>query len=156
MIVLFGAVLLLFIGYNSYVVVEYGFLSSISASAYKIQPKWLFTGFIWLMALELMFLGHTMLMYFAGAFIMCSGAAGWGLSHDDVTEDDIHVIGATGGIILGFVSMILDFHFWELAALQGVFTIYASSKLSKIKNPTYWIEVLAFVLIMVGLGYERL
>lgn len=148
-----------FISYLTYVKIKYGILESISASYYKLKYKSLFTLFIWSVSIPCIIIGETPLMFFAGALLSFVGAAP-AFRRD--MEHDVHMAGAIGGIVLGFTSLLLDFQEYWLIAIMVLFTLYALPKrlpkkydkewLNGIPNHTWWIEVMAFVLIIFGLA----
>lgn len=145
-------VVLSFVGYISFIVNKYGVLPSISESYYKMKGDKLFGGglftlFIWSLSLPLIIIGDTPLMFFAGAFLSFVGAAT--AFKDLKMTKRVHTIGAVGGIGFGFLSMILDFQLNEITffMLLGSLILY----LLKIKNLIWWVEILAFVLIILGL-----
>jgi hypothetical protein len=145
-------VVLSFVGYISFIVNRYGVLPSISESYYKMKDDKLFGGslftlFIWSLSLPLIIIGDTPLMFFAGAFLSFVGAAS--AFKDLKMTKRVHTIGAVGGIGFGFLSMVLDFQLNEITffMLLGSLILY----LLKIKNLIWWVEILAFVLIILGL-----
>lgn len=145
-IVLFCYTVIVFISYILYVYFKFGILPSISDSYYKENNKALFTLFIWSIAIPLMIIGNSGLMFFAGSFLAFVGAAP---AFREELEGKIHVIGAVGGIAFGFASMILDSHQYILPAIMVIFTLFFT--LRKIKNHTWWIEIMAFSLNIIGL-----
>jgi hypothetical protein len=145
-IVLLSYVIVVFLSYVIGIWSKFGILNSISESAYHIKNKALFTLFIWSVSIPIMIVGSTGLMFMAGALLAFVGASP--MFKEDM-EGKVHVVGATGGIMLGFAGMILNFGLWPLAVIQGAFTLGAI--LFKLKNHTWWIEVLAFILIIAGL-----
>lgn len=145
-------VVLSFVGYISFIVNRYGVLPSISESYYKMKDDKLFGGslftlFIWSLSLPLIIIGNTPLMFFAGAFLSFVGAAS--AFKDLKMTKRVHNIGAIGGIGFGFLSMIIDFQLFELTYFMVVLSL--SLFLLKIKNLIWWVEILAFVLIIIGL-----
>lgn len=145
-------VVLFFVGYISFIVNRYGVLPSISGSYYKMKDDKLFGGslftlFIWSLSLPLIIIGDTPLMFFAGAFLSFVGAAS--AFKDLKMTKRVHNIGAIGGIGFGFLSMIIDFQLFELTYFMVVLSL--SLFLLKTKNLIWWVEILAFVLIILGL-----
>ncbi len=145
-------VVLSFVGYISFIVNKYGVLPSISESYYKMKDDKLFGGglftlFIWSLSLPLIIIGDTPLMFFAGAFLSFVGAAS--AFKDLKMTKRVHTIGAVGGIGFGFLSMIIDFQLFELTYFMVVLSL--SLFLLKTKNLIWWVEILAFVLIILGL-----
>lgn len=145
-------VVLSFVGYISFIVNRYGVLPSISESYYKMKDDNLFGGglftlFIWSLSLPLIIIGSTSLMFFAGAFLAFVGAAT--AFKDLKMTRRVHNIGAIGGIGFGFLSMIIDFQLFELTYFMVVLSL--TLFLLKTKNLIWWIEILAFILIIIGL-----
>ena len=160
-LILFIAALVVFFTYLLYTGLKFGILPSISASAYVVKPRILFTLFLWILGALMFAIGLTPLMFGAMAFLAFCGTAGWGMEDTDPLQDKIHVVGATGAIILGFVSLGTDFHMYWLSAPMIIFAgycMYFNGKIKgiEIKNTTYYIEVVAFLLIMAGLTIAKL
>lgn len=149
--------MLIFLFYNLYYMVDLklGVLKSISDSIYHLPKNetYLFTFFQWGLAIPLMIVGNTPLMFFSGAFICFVGVAN-GLARWEL-EDAIHVVGATGGIALGGASMWIDLKMWYVTVILILFTLYTTSKWNKISNHTTWIEVLAYFLFWGCLLYKK-
>lgn len=149
-----------FLSYTLYIYFKFGVLKSISDSFYHIPHKAWFTFFQWGLSLPLIIVASTPLMFFAGSFMFFVGAAPGFM--DDEMEERVHVVGATGGISLATISMWLDFHMWPLSFLMVGFTIWCTTKLNDkfpklhVKNHTWWIEVLAYALIILTLTTNRL
>ncbi len=135
-----------FITYIIFIWSKYGVLPSISDSFYKTKNAFSFYVFILSVALPLMIAGDTGLMFSAGALLTFVGAAA---AFKDKLTGTVHVIGAIGGILLGFLSMIVDFHLWYITAIELLFIGIAY--LIKMKNKTWWVEIVSFILIMIGL-----
>ena len=145
-------VVLSFVGYISFIINRYGVLPSISESYYKMKNDNLFGGglftlFIWSLSFPLIIVGNTSLMFFAGAFLAFVGAAT--AFKDLKMTRRVHNIGAIGGIGFGFLSMIIDFKLNEITYFMLLASLILY--LLKIKNLIWWVEVLAFVLIILGL-----
>lgn len=145
-------VVLSFVGYISFIINRYGVLPSISESYYKMKNDNLFGGglftlFIWSLSFPLIIVGNTSLMFFAGAFLAFVGAA-TAFKDLEMTKR-VHTIGAVGGIGFGFLSMVLDFQLNEITYFMLLASLILY--LLKIKNLIWWVEVLAFVLIILGL-----
>lgn len=84
------------------IVILFGVLKSISQSYYEVKGfgKAIFTLFIWSISIPMMIIGSTPLMFFAGALLSFVGAAP---AFKEEMEGKVHVIGATGGILIGFI-----------------------------------------------------
>lgn len=141
--------ILSFIIFTSYVIgitVKFGWLKSVSISWYYIKNKWIFTLALWGFSILLAIAGQTLLTFLATAAICFAGAAAD--AKNDVLTDKVHVIGATSGIILGMAAL-LDFGLWYLIIPQIIFTVLAMK--FNMKNHTFWIELLAYYLMWIGI-----
>jgi len=136
-----------FISYVLYVYINYGVLKSISDSYYIIKHKSLFTFFIWGLTIPMLFFssGHG-LLFFGAAFICVVGIAS---GFKETMEGRVHVFFTNAGILLSYLSLWFDYHMWYLVVLFLLFTI--PSFIIKYKNHTWWIEVVAFTLVLIGL-----
>jgi hypothetical protein len=144
---------IIFVGYLIYVYNTVGILKSVSDSYYKVKQPILFILTMMLFPIPMMIVGSTPLMFFSGAFICFVGAAP-GITRLEM-EERVHVIGATGGIILGTASIWIDLHLWYFAIANALFAIYCSSKFNKIKNHTWWVEIVAFLFMFTTLFIRR-
>jgi hypothetical protein len=140
-----------FVGYLIFIVTTYGIQPSISATYYVLPVKhrdiiYLTVWSSW--AIPMMFVGDTALIFCAAGALMFVAAAP---AFRDDFEEKVHIIGTYSTIVLGFISMIFDFHLWPLALVMGLFTLYATSKYSKIKNTAWWLECAAMGLLLIGL-----
>jgi surface polysaccharide O-acyltransferase-like enzyme len=146
--ILLSWIVLLFISYVSFILLKYGILDSISESYYKEDKhsKFLFSAFIFGLSIPFMIIGGTTLMILAGLFLSFAGIA---RAYKEEFAGTVHIIGATGGISLGYASMWIDFHLWYLPIIMGLFALL--STLFKLKYHTWWIEILAFILVIIGL-----
>lgn len=140
--------LIIFFSYLIYVYKNHGILSSISASYYVIKHKILFLLWTWGSALPLIILGEHGLSFFAGGFLMFVGVASNTRVNDKMVSV-IHIVGATGAIILGYLFLWFDLHLWWLVLISLVPLFYMY--LTKLKNHTWWIEVLAYMTVIIGL-----
>ena len=130
--------------YLSYIYFKFGVLSSISDSYYKIKEKGLFTIFIWSIAFPVAILGNSFIMMLAAIFLAFVGAAP--AFKEDMTEQ-VHVIGAIGGIILGYIGLIFQYHQLIIPAIFGILAFAIRKK----KNKTWWTEIAALMGIMIEL-----
>lgn len=144
-----------FISYLSYVIYKFGILNAISASYYELKKlsKSLFTLFIWSISFPITIVGvsETPLMFFAGAFLSFVGAAP---HYKQELEGKIHYVGALAGISFGFLALLIVFQQFMLSGIFLVFSLYAL--LTKMKNYFWWIEILAFITIYIGLLLHKL
>jgi len=139
-----------FIIFTSYVIgitVKFGWLRSVSISWYYIKNKWIFTLALWTFSVLLAIAGDTMLTFLSAVAICFTGAAA-DAKNLKMTER-VHIVGATGGIILGMAALIIDFRLWYFVLPQLIFTILAMK--CNMKNHTFWIEIVAYYLIWIGI-----
>lgn len=151
--------LLVFIGYISFIVGRYGILPSISDSYYRLPKKLriLFTLFCWGFALPAAIIGidltDNFLMFFAGSGIMFVGAAA---EFQEKMTKTVHFTGAAIGIISAQLSTAIDFHLYYVNIIFIVLSlaILLGKRLNILKNYLWWIEIVAFVLVCYVLGYN--
>lgn len=148
---LFILMVSVFLAYVGYIWSKYGVQTSISESYYVLPEKqnWLFVAFTWLFAFPAMILGNSLLMLFAGGGIVFVGAAA--AMHKMPTRA-VHLTAAIGGMILGCLAMIFQFHMWYLVA--GVVAAIGLSYLLDKKHLMWWAEVAIFVAISIALGFS--
>lgn len=149
MIYLLTYQVLIFTFYIIYIWRNYGVQPSISDSWYIMKEKWLFTFFIWSLAIVTCFYG-TLLFFLSGAFLAFVGAA---TAFKDKMTDKVHYIGATGGISLSLIAL-AELGIW--LPLISTISISVILILFKTKNKTWWIEVQAFVNICIGIFVNNL
>lgn len=144
-------VTIVYILYISFIVYKYGVLPSISDSYYMMKDNIiggsLFTFFIWSISLPLIVVSNTPLMFFAGAFLAFVGASP--AFKDLKMTKRVHTIGAVGGILFGFLSLMIDFKLNELTYFAIVISLICY--LLEIKNIIWWVENLALCVILYGL-----
>lgn len=138
--------LISFTAYLIYIISKYGVLKSISDSYYFLEKKGLFFVFIINTSWSFMIVGETWLMFLAGALLMFVGGAA---AFKEKTTGIVHVIGAIGGITAGMASLCVDFKLWWLVILYTLLALFLS--LANVRNRTWWIEVSAFVTVIIGL-----
>ena len=140
-----------FLAYVTFIWSKYGVLKSISESYYKLPKKqnWLFVAFTWLFAFPAMILGNSYLMLFAGGGIVFVGAAA--AMHTFPTRA-WHLSAAIGGMILGCIAMIVQFHMWYLVAAIAA-AIGLAAIIDK-KHLMWWTEIAIFVAISIALGFS--
>ncbi len=150
-IINFILMLVVFVGYVSFIWIKYGIQKSISAS-YYVLPKdsnFIFTLFCWGFAFPAIILGNTPLMFFAGAGIVFVGAAA---AFREKMTYQVHMVGAFVGVILSQISIAVDFGMWwvNLAFVIPSMIILLLHKY--IFSYYWWIELLAFGTICYVLG----
>lgn len=142
---------LVFTGYLLYVALRYGITQSISASYYKLKGKWLFTIALWGFSIPLMIAAAKPLIFLAGAGICFTGAAP---STSFKMEERWHIGSSVAGIVFGILGIWIHLGMWWIPAIQAVFTLIFV--LLKVKNYTWWIETLAFYLVLAGVLINNL
>jgi len=140
-----------FVAYVAYIWIKYGIQKSISESYYVLQDNndksWFFVAFTWLFAFPAMILGSSYLMTLAAGGIVFVGAAA--AMHTFPTRT-VHMIGAIGGMTLGVLAMIFQFHMWYVAAV--VAALVGLVFLFDRKRAMWWSELIIFTAISVVLG----
>lgn len=135
--------------FTAYVVVisiKYGILRSISISYYYLKKRWIFTIIFWIYALSMMVAGSNPWIFGAGAFICFVGAAA-NIKDGDITRK-VHIVGATGGIILGTLWLFIS-NYWYLGliVMLSAWWLIGEQK----KNHTFWIEIISYYVIALGI-----
>lgn len=144
-----------FVGYVMFITLQYGVLSSISESYYRLpnKLKFLFTGFCWGFAFPAIILGAnfgSFLIPLAGGMICMVGAA---TAFKLKFEGLLHTIAAVGGIILSQLSIIFEFHgMYYITILLALYCLLIV--IMKVENKVFWIEIGSFLTICYLLGYE--
>ena len=85
------------------------------------------------------------LIFWAGAGICFVGAAPL-FKVKKALETKVHLAGSYIGVVLGTLSVIIDFGYWELGAGYSLFAWF--SMLFKYKNFVWWIEVAAYLMLL--------
>lgn len=158
MILLWLFSFLLFAGFTIYILVAKGMQLSYSKVYYVIQMSPLFTLWLWAVAVPLMIIGSTFLIFLAGALVCFVGAAPNFLGKRGVDpykykeadrppevtmELKVHMAGSYGAVLFAVLSMIFDFH---LLIIPGVFLLtVAGLYFSKWKYRIAVIEFLTFM-----------
>lgn len=146
--------MLIFLLYVGFITYKFGVLPSISDSWYELKPLklgFLFTLFCWSIGFLLVtYSGYTNTPFFflSGAGLCFVGVA-TAFKIKKSTERRIHVIGANVCVLSALVGLWVDFHLWYFLPL--FLLCYLILKLLKIKNIIWWVEITAFVLILIGL-----
>jgi hypothetical protein len=135
----------------------FGILDSISDSYYFLaffKKEYLFTAFIWSIASGLVAIAG--ILELSGSYpfgFMLSGALLFFLGAAPAfrlkLEGTVHVIGATGGILTAMLEIWR--YFSNPWILLSMIAVYLVMRYFKIENMTWWVEMSAFVLILVGL-----
>lgn len=138
-----------FLSYVIFIWSKYGVQKSISESYYVLPKKWnwLFVAFCWLFAFPAMIIGSSYWMLLAAGGIVFVGAAA--AMHTFPTRA-VHLASAIGGMILGSLAMIFQYHMWYMAA--GVAALALLSLLVDKKHAMWWTELIIFTAISIVLG----
>jgi len=141
---------LVFTAYLYFVYRKFGILTSISESFYYIKNRPLFLAWSWLSAIPLLILAQQEKYYFLIAAGTCLVIVGF-VSDARWTKavGFVHGLFAKLAVVFAFASFIFDLGLWWYAIL--VFVAMAIMYFKKIKNDTYWIEVLAYYAIIIAL-----
>ena len=148
--------ILIFLSYVTFIVIKFGVLPSISESWYELRDLggvWysLFTWFCWGLGFTMFFQTNDTapyLFFLSGAGLCFVGAATMFKLSDDI-QPYIHFVGALIGISCALVGIGVERQEWiplimfVLSALVLTFTVE--------KNRTWWIEIVAFTCIGLGL-----
>lgn len=145
----FSLMLLVFVSYVAIIWAKYGVLPSISDSYYVLPGNWkiFFTIFCWAFAFPAIIAGGTALMFLAGAGIAFVGAAA---AFQEKLTKTVHYAGAIWGVLFSQLSICIDFHLYPITI--GFVLLSGLLYLLKVKNLTWWVELLAFSAISIALG----
>lgn len=147
-----------FVAYVLFIYLLFDVLPSISDSWYKLQEKggvWysLFTWFCYGLGIPMLFQTNGIapaLFFLSGAGLICVGVATMFKLKNSITSY-IHFIGATVGIVAGLIGIGVERDNWLPSFLFVAVSAYIV--LSKRTNATWWIEITAFICIIMGLSY---
>jgi ABC-type uncharacterized transport system permease subunit len=106
------------------------------------HPAW-FTLAIFGTGIPITIYAESGLLFFAGAFIAAVGSAP---AFRQELQGKVHVVCAIGGIVLGLLACIFNYHNWIAPVIFAVF--FAIFTLLHIKNKTWWIEIAAYICIL--------
>jgi hypothetical protein len=143
---------IIFIAYIAFIIIKFkGPLPSISESWYRLPglQKQLFTLFCWALGFLMLFQtdGSTPFFFLSAAGLCFCGAAA--MFKSDETTRKVHTNGAIIGIISALLAIIYERH----SLIPAIIWVAISTILYilKVKNKTWWVEITAFVSIMLGL-----
>jgi len=125
---------------------KYGWLKSISASFYtEGRDGYVFTLTLMVIAVLVMISFQNVLMFLSGSLLCFTAAAP---DYKDKQAGTIHIIGATGSMILAYAALIVYAHWICIvpAVITGAF--YLESR-HVIRYPIYWTEVIGFYGILI-------
>jgi hypothetical protein len=145
--------LLIFVIYVTYITYRFGLLPSISESHYKLnefRQGYIFTIFCWSLATTMVLQSDqsSPFYFFSGMGLAFVGAATqfkWTGANTHI----VHYLGAFIGIACALAALYFESGMWLPATLFTFIT--AIIILFKAKNATFWIEIVAFLLIITGL-----
>ncbi len=154
-VLLFFAVAV-WLAYNVPVALKFGIQSSVSSTYNCFKTIWgksLLSWFIAGIGISLMIVANNSMGVLSGMFLLLIFAAP--TVRAGRIAEILHTTGAWGGIIAGMASIII-INLWliPLVILFFVFTIY--SMIKGYKNHTYWIETIAFFVIIIGLFISKI
>lgn len=143
---------LTFVLYLSFILIKLGLLPSISESWYQLKfpTNILFTVFCWIIGFGMFSQsnGETPFFFLAGAGLCFTGAATMFKSAGAYTNK-VHSIGALICILGSFAGLIFERSCWY--PLVIFISLAAFILLLKINNRIFWLEIGAFVSIILGL-----
>lgn len=136
----------LFTLYNLYIILSYGWRKSISDSYYADDQSNLFYFFLFFSGVPLMFVAQTFLMTLAVTFMVVVGAAP---AFRREMEKTLHFIAAIGAIVFSILALYIEMG--QVVVPSLIILFVAFSEIFKLKNKTYWQEMVAFYLSIVGI-----
>ena len=143
---------IIFCAYVLYIVERFGVLDSISESWYRLglSEKVLFTLFTWGIGIPMLLYGSESL-FISGAGLCFVGAATQFKMKDTYTRL-IHYAGAIIGLFLPLFFFSLSFNISAPLMVQ-IFGSLIIIFIEEIKHKLWWIEILGFMTVMVGMHY---
>ena len=132
------------------IVLKYKIQKSISDSYYSLskKEKIAFTLAIWGFSIPLVIVANSVLFLIAGGLLCLVGAsANFKLNK---RENNTHMTGAIGGILLAFVSLVVDFDLFPIFVVFAMISTFLYLMKDVVKY-IWWIEILAYYLILIGL-----
>jgi len=142
---------LIFIAYVTFLLIKFkGPLYSISESWYKLgyPLRILFNLFCLVLGITMTFYDQSIFFFFSGVGLSAVGVASWSQSSEKLTRY-IHFTGAISGMLFALIGIGLGMGDWVPLSIWVLGAIFML--LFKIKNNFWWIEILAFVTIIIGL-----
>lgn len=148
--------IIIFISYVTFVINKFGILPSISESWYRLRDLggvWysLFTWFCFGLGFLMFFQtnGNTPLFFLSGAGLSLVGTATMFKEINDKLQGKLHTIGAVIGILGSLIGIGVERDNWIPLFIFVSVAILLS--LSVKKNRTWWIEIVAFATVGLGL-----
>ena len=147
---------IIFIAYNLVMWLRFGQLWSISEGYYKLEDiklGWIFSALL----AAILFYMVTITMYTDNwLFFLAAGGAGFtGTARlfQDKRHKAVHYIGSGVMILAASIGCVVSFgNWWALyIPVMSVAVFYVLYLLKAVKNPIYWVEIAAFMLIILGI-----
>lgn len=139
-----------FSSYILYVVIRYGIQRSISQSYYNLKNSFgktkadvILFFFIFFTVVPIMIVSAKPVMIVGGGILMLVGVAP---AFNRQSQFLAHMIGSIVGIATGFMSLIFEEGIIIIPSIMALFIIF--SLLIKLNNYIWWVENLAYVLIL--------
>ncbi len=148
--------LLVFYGYLTYIIKNWGVQPSISASAY-VTPKdtYWFTLVTFLYAYSAAILGvllsESIFLFLTGGLLGLVAAA-YDYKNGELTEK-VHIISAGVAVVLSQIALIFEFNMWYISVLS----LGAAGSLllfPKLKNKMWWQETIMITGIFIAIGIK--
>lgn len=150
--------ILIFIVYVTFILIKFGLLSSISESWYSLRDiggVWysLFTWFCWGIGFTMFFQtnGVAPYLFFLSGVGFCSVGVATMFKLNDSIQPYIHFTGALTGIICSLIGLGIERHGWIPLIIFTLSSIIL--KYITVSNKIWWIEIMAFITIGLGLLY---
>lgn len=139
--------LIVFSTYIIYIATRFGILESISDSTYYLrgQEKWYFLIFLWSLGVLNLFQGLELYGFLSTAGLFFTGITIKHKSFRAFTRS-VHILGAVSAISLAMIGLALIHNMWWIF----IPTIMSALVLIRDKNIIWWIEVVAFISIIIG------
>lgn len=133
--------IMMLVGYTYNIIRKFGVPYSYSKTYYLTGEKAILSVFLWTVALSIFLTTSSMWFQLAAASVAFVGFAPD--YNDDNFETRVHFIFSYLAIILCLIGMIFDYgNIWMAAGFAG---LAVSLRLMRIKNSTFWIELVFFV-----------
>ena len=143
--------LLIFVSYVGFLLYKFKKpLPSISDSWYELSfpLNLLFVVFTWSLGILTFLQGDSLWFTYAGAGLCFVGAARTFKNTDGVRTNYIHYSGAVVGIVGSLMGLLFQYGMWFPSILWLLSVI--ALKLTKSKDFTWWVEISAFICIIMG------
>jgi hypothetical protein len=137
---------ILFTSFVLWITIRYGIQKSISDSWYagNYAERVAFTLLFAFAIGGLQFFSGSVWFALSGSFLVFVGVAP-DFKSEWATTEVVHVAGATGAIVLALFGLVLEDVWWPVIPVA-----LSMAMLSKARNKTFWIEIVAFYSIIAG------